>query len=90
MTPEAAQTIALQALMYVTSDDDRLSAFVAKTGVGIDDLKTGAQDPAFLGGILDFLLEDEAALLAFCEDNHLSPETPSRARAALPGAAPDW
>jgi len=90
MTPEAAQTIALQALMFVTDDADRLSAFVAKTGAGAHDMKTGAQDPAFLGGILDFLLEDEAGLLTFCEDSDIPPEMPARARAALPGATPDW
>lgn len=90
MTPQAAQTVALRALAYVTSDDDRLSAFVGKTGVGANDLKKGAEDPAFLGGILDFLLADEAALLDFCRAADLAPETPIKARAALPGAAPDW
>jgi hypothetical protein len=90
MTPESAQIIALQALFYVTSDEQRLSAFVAKTGVGVGDLKEGARQPAFLGGILDFLLEDEASLLAFCENVGIPPETPIRARAALPGAAFDW
>jgi len=90
MTPQAAQTIALQALAYVTADEDLLPAFFDRTGAGLDAFKDGATDPVFLAGVLDFLLADETALLAFCENIDLAPETPSRARAALPGATPEW
>ena len=90
MTPDTAQTVALQALAFVAADDDMMSNFVAKTGAGLSDLKMGAIDPAFLGGILDFLLADEAALLSFCDSVDLSPEAPKQARAALPGADVEW
>jgi len=90
MTPEAAQTVALQALAFVAADEDKMSAFVSKTGAGVTDLKQGVNDLEFLGGVLDFLLEDEASLLIFCETLDLAPETPMHARAALPGAAVEW
>jgi len=90
MTPEAAQTVALQALAFVAADEDKMLAFAGKTGAGVADLKEGVNDLEFLGGVLDFLLEDEASLLTFCETLDLPPETPMRARAALPGAAVEW
>ena len=36
-------------------------------------------------GVLDFLLGDEAQLLAFCTETEIAPELPARLRMALPG-----
>ena len=41
-------------------------------------------DPAFLGGVLDFILGDEPTVLAFVETEELAPETPMAARHKLP------
>ncbi len=41
--------------------------------------------------MLDFLLSDEATLMAFAQDAGVSPDRPLRARAALPGGElPHW
>ncbi len=85
LKPETAQTIALQALGHIAADDDLLGGFMAHTGLAIDELKPLAADPAFLGGVLDFLLSDEAGLLAFCETADIAPELPKLARQSLPG-----
>lgn len=54
-------------------------------------MRARAGDPEFLGFVLDFLLSDEAALVAFAEESGLSPDRPLRARAALPGGQlPHW
>lgn len=94
MTPlgrEQAETLGLQALGWLVGQDDLAGAFLGATGVSADELKTRASDPEFLGFVLDFLLGDEDALLAFCEAADLSPDRPTRARAALPGGdLPHW
>lgn len=88
---DAAETLALQALGWIAAQDELASAFLGSTGASADELKTRAADPEFLGFVLDFLLQDEAALLAFCEDNGNAPDRPWRARGALPGGdLPHW
>lgn len=86
---DTAETAALQALGFVAADDDRLARFMGLAGVSVDELKARASDPAFLGGVLDFVLEDEALLLEFCEASGLKPAAVARLRADLPGA-PVW
>ena len=57
------------------------------SGASEADLRAGAEDPEFLGSVLDFLLMDEAWVLAFCADTGLDTSAPMAARAALPGGA---
>ena len=88
---DAAETLALQALGWIAGQDELAGAFLGSTGSSAEDLKARASDPEFLGFVLDFLLQDEAALLAFCEDAGSEPDQPFRARAALPGGdLPHW
>lgn len=94
MTPlgrEQAETLGLQALGWLAGQDELSGAFMGASGLSADDLKTRAGDPEFLGFVLDFLLGDEDALLAFCEVADVTPDRPMRARAALPGGdLPHW
>lgn len=90
MNAEAAEVLALSALAHIANHETLLDRFVATAGVSVEDIRAGAGDPAFLAGVLDFLMTDEAALVAFCQETEIAPETPGRARALLPGAAPDW
>ncbi len=90
MQREQAETLALQALAWLASDADRLGDFMALSGLGPDDLRTGAGDPQFLAGVMDYLLGDEAALTAFADWAGIPPHIPATARRALPGAAPEY
>lgn len=88
---EAAETLALQALGWILADPERLSAFLAASGAGPADLARGARDPAFLGAVIDFLLQTDAGVLAFCAEAGLAPDRVLAARAALPGGdLPHW
>jgi len=88
---EAAELLAIQALGYLAEEPDRIARFVALSGMAPDDLRSHAADPAFLGGVLDFLLGDEATLVAFAAAAGVKPEAVMRARHALPGAPPpEW
>ena len=86
---EQAQTIGLKALEYLAGDEEALERFLAVTGLDLAALKAGAADIAFLAGILDYFLQDEALLLAFAGASELAPETIVRARQRLPGALND-
>ena len=86
---EGAQTIALKALGYLAADEDLLEPFLGATGLAVGDLRAGAANPAFLAGVLDYFLQNEALLLAFAGASELAPETIVRARQRLPGALND-
>jgi hypothetical protein len=82
----APDVTALRALAWVVSDQDRATRFLALTGCDADTLRRRAGEPDVLGAVLDFLLEDEAALLAFADDCDLPAQAVALSRAALPGA----
>jgi hypothetical protein len=82
---ESAQVIALQALAWIVSDDDRLAALMTESGFDPSGLRNRADDPVVLGAVLDHLLRDEQAVLAFCDAQGLPYTAPLSARALLPG-----
>ena len=82
-----AETVAIQALGWMAGQEDVMGLFLGATGATVDDLRQGAGDPAFLGALLDFLMQQDAWIIAFCDAAGLPYEAPMRARAALPGGA---
>jgi hypothetical protein len=84
-----AETVAIQALGWIAGDEDRLARFMALAGLSVGELRARATEPEFLGGVVDFVLNDEALLLAFAQDCELKPEALLRLRRQLPGA-PVW
>ncbi|TCP41328.1 DUF3572 domain-containing protein [Rhodovulum marinum] len=88
---ESADVVALGALAWLVGDDELLPVFLGATGASEHDLRARADDPEFLASVLDFLLMDDAWVLAFCRHAGLPGEAVMRARAALPGGAdPHW
>lgn len=81
----SAETLGLQALAWLASNDDLLPVFLNSTGASADDLRAGAMRPDFLGSVLDFLLMDDTWIMAFCDAAGLPYDAPMRARADLPG-----
>ena len=84
-SPEAAETLALQALAWLSANDELMPVFMGSTGVSVDDLKTQAADPAFLASILDFITMDDQWVIAFCDALKLEYTAPMMARQVLPG-----
>ena len=82
---DSAQSLAVSALAFIAADSDRLNRFLGLTGLGPDNLRTAAADPAFLGSVLDYLVADEALLVEFAADAGLKPEAVARAYAVLCG-----
>ncbi len=87
MNSDQAITIALKALEYIVGEDALLRRFMNESGLDADAIRSSVSDPAFLAGVMDFLLNDEALLLVFCEAVAVDPSDPIRARRALPGGA---
>lgn len=91
MEVAAAETLAVRALVWMADREELAGGFLGASGADASDLRARAGDPEFLGFVLDFLLQDEAALLGFCEDENIPPDSPWRARQALPGGElPNW
>lgn len=87
LSQEAAETIALKGLTWLASHDELLPVFLGATGASGSDLRERARDADFLGSVLDFLLMDDAWVMAFCAAEGLDNAAPMQARAALPGGA---
>lgn len=87
---EAAETLALEAFMWLMQSD-LVDAFLNATGAGHGQLTTLAGDPVFLGSVLDFLMEDDARVIGFCDATSRPYLSVMEARAALPGGQlPNW
>ena len=85
MTPEQAETLGLQALAHIAAQDDLLGAFLAAGGADMAELRARATEPAFLGAVLDFLLQEDQRVLDFAAGIGVAPTQPALARASLPG-----
>lgn len=86
-----AEMLALQALGWIAADDAAFLAFQDATGADAAMIRDSADDPGFLGGVLDFLMQDDSRVTGFCDAQGLAYDAPMQARAALPGGAdPHW
>ncbi|MEP3298152.1 DUF3572 domain-containing protein [Tateyamaria sp.] len=91
MTPAKAEELALSALGWIAASDDLMGVFLGASGTSIDEVRTQAAEPAFLGSVLDFLLMDDAWVTGFCDANSLDYRQPMIARQLLPGGeVPNW
>ncbi len=85
LSPDAAETLALNALTWLAGHDELMPVFMGATGASIDDLKSRAGDPAFLASVLDFITMDDQWVVEFCDGHRLDYNAPMMARQALPG-----
>lgn len=79
----APETIALEALGWVLTDQPRADRLLALTGMTPDDLRGGLGDRAILAAVLDYLAGHEADLVAAAIALDLPPEEISAAARAL-------
>ncbi|SLN49088.1 hypothetical protein TRL7639_02709 [Falsiruegeria litorea R37] len=84
---DAAETLALNALGWLVANDELLPVFLSSTGASEADVKAQMANPEFLGSVLDFLMMDDAWIVAFCDANDISYDHPMQARAVLAGPA---
>lgn len=88
---ESAETVALQALGWLVARDDLLPLFLDASGCDLSDLRARALEPEFLSSVADFILSDDAWVIAFSQESGIPFDALARARAALPGGdLPNW
>jgi hypothetical protein len=84
--PTDAPTLALTALAATLSDERRARRFLDVTGIGTDDLRRNASDPALLSALIRFLEAHEPDLLSVSEAIAVRPEALVAARRELEGS----
>jgi hypothetical protein len=85
MTRDSAETVGLHALAWLAGNEDLLPVFLGSTGASETDVRCGASDPAFLGGVLDFLMMDDAWVISFCDSISIPYDRLMQARQSFPG-----
>lgn len=83
MDASAASELATDALLFLANDHGRLASFLATTGFAPADLRAQIGSPAFLCGVLEFILGDESLLLAFAGNGGFDPSLVARAHRTL-------
>jgi Protein of unknown function (DUF3572) len=69
-----AEATAVAALGFLAADPERLSRFVALSGLDVAHLRLAAQDEGFLAGIMAYVVADDALLLDFAATIGRKPE----------------
>ena len=80
---EAAEMLAIQALGFIAEEPERLGDFLSASGLTIEHVRTAAQEPDFLAGVLDHMLADENLLVDFATSAGIDPVAVGRARRSL-------
>jgi hypothetical protein len=82
---EVAEMEALAMLAWLAGQDDLFADFLSATGATPQDVAARATDAAFLGAVVDFVMAEDAQVLAWAEATGKPPELALRIRAGLPG-----
>jgi hypothetical protein len=82
---ERAEVIGLEALRFMASEERRLAAFLAESGLDVATLRARAADPTLLAAILDTLERDESALLVFTSAADVRVDEVTEAKRVLEG-----
>lgn len=82
-----AEAIAISALGFLASEPERLGRFLSVTGLGPENLRAAAGEPAFLVSVLDYVASDESLLLALAGNLSIQPEAIAAAHHHLSGSA---
>jgi hypothetical protein len=74
VTREEAENVALGAFSFLTSDEERLSRFLAVSGLRPETVRSAALSPGFFAGILDYVVSDEPLVIALAKEMNTKPE----------------
>jgi hypothetical protein len=68
------QETAIAVLAWLANEPDLFGRFLALTGVEPAQVRNAIDDPGFLSGMMDFLMNHEPTALAFCQATGTPPE----------------
>ena len=82
-----AESLAINALVFLSQDDNRFQRYVTITGLDSGTIREAAKDAGFLVSVLEYVMQDESLLLQFCEIGGHDPAIISSGHAVLSGTA---
>lgn len=85
ISQDRAETIGIQAVAWLAANDELFQVFTGATGASEADFRASVSDPDFQGSVLDFLMMDDAWVVAFCDAQGLGYDMVMMARQVLPG-----
>lgn len=80
-----SEDIAIRALVWIAGNEQMLHRFLDLSGIDASQIRQAAREPAFLAGVLNFILAHEPTLNDFAASENLHPSTIAKALNALPG-----
>jgi hypothetical protein len=83
ITIDAAEALAVAAFSAIMSDEERMSRFMAISGLRPDTIREAAASPRFFAGILHYVVADEGLLVALATELNVKPEQVMGAHLAL-------
>ena len=83
ITTDAAEAMAMAAFLAITGDEERMSRFLAISGLRPETIREAAASPRFFAGILDYVVSDEGLLVALATELNVKPEQLMGAHLAL-------
>lgn len=85
MTENEARDIADAGFTHIAGDADLVGALLQQSGTDVTGLRAMAAQPEFAAFVLDFLMESDERVLAFCEGAGIAPQRLQMARGILGG-----
>ncbi len=85
MSRDAAEQLALQAVVWLAGNDELLPVFMGSTGADEAAFRESLGSSEFQASVLDFIMMDDAWVIAFCDTQAVPYDRLMQARAALPG-----
>ena len=82
---DGAEQIAVKAIVWLAGNDELLPVFMGSTGADEATFREGLGFPEFQASVLDFIMMDDAWVIAFCDNEGIPYDRLMQARAALPG-----
>ena len=79
------EDIAIRALVWIAGNEPMMHRFLDLSGIDASQIRQAAQEPAFLAGVLNFILAHEPTLNEFAEAENLHPSVVGKALKSLPG-----
>ncbi|MBB4007620.1 DUF3572 domain-containing protein [Allorhizobium taibaishanense] len=74
VTKDHAEQTAVAVLAWLAGEPDMLARFLSLTGVEPGQVRDAVNNPDFLAGLLDFLMQHEPTLLDFCNATQTPPQ----------------
>ncbi|MGB7317812.1 MAG: DUF3572 domain-containing protein [Planktotalea sp.] len=87
LSREAAEVFSIHVLGWLAGQEEILPLFLGASGASESDMRTRMADPVFLLSVLEFLMMDDAWVIACCDDLRVPYERVGEARQAMPGGA---